>query len=425
MASIDGKKKKAAPDHSHTFACDQDRTRTYTKCQRSDNDKDAESACRGLESLAAGSTTGRADNSPYCFDPTLSPPPPSAAPRQVIVLMRHGDRTPVVSKLGEVDMSDLSSTWESLLPTLEEQVGIDRVHVRRMEGAGRNSYASFLGVRPWGQLTSRGLAQCRLVGQELRRRYPNARIRAFSTDFPRTIQSAASVLIGFSSTEDVPIEIQSPHEQMLLPNFDGACKRYTKLRQSRITDAKAGRLRSMMEELEAALTPIIGDRPLDAVLDFRPLCVHQGSVGVLAGVDRELLRRVEDYAGWRESVIYEDPELIKLASGRLVQFVLDTMATTGHMISLLMAHDTMLSAFLIAFGVYRQEWPLYASTVVLETANLDGVLMVRVLVNDEVRRDWEAWRDFAASARSVAMSREQYAAACEAVEADVSLHGHS
>ena len=55
-----------------------------------------------------------------------------------------------------------------------------------------------------------------------------------------------------------------------------------------------------------------------------------------------------------------------------VQEVIDILRSPGHGITLLMAHDNMLTAFLIALGVYKEQWPLYASQVVLLGSNCIG-----------------------------------------------------
>ena len=43
--------------------------------------------------------------------------------------------------------------------------------------------------------------------------------------------------------------------------------------------------------------------------------------------------------------------------------VMDCLAEPGHRITLLAAHDNMMTAFLIALGIYKEQWPLYASSV--------------------------------------------------------------
>ncbi|CAK9060214.1 unnamed protein product [Durusdinium trenchii] len=93
----------------------------------------------------------------------------------------RAEGTDVPNARGDLDVSHLASVWRSLLPTEREQAEMDSVRVERNEGEGHNNYSSFNGEGPLGQLTSLGYRQCRSAGAELRRRYPMASIRAFST----------------------------------------------------------------------------------------------------------------------------------------------------------------------------------------------------------------------------------------------------
>eukprot|EP00927_Polykrikos_kofoidii_P077026 TRINITY_DN74019_c0_g1_i1.p1 TRINITY_DN74019_c0_g1~~TRINITY_DN74019_c0_g1_i1.p1 ORF type:complete len:381 (+),score=45.12 TRINITY_DN74019_c0_g1_i1:76-1218(+) len=348
---------------------------------------------------------------PTCFDPTVLQPQAAPSPCQVVVLMRHGDRTPIPQRIGCVDFSRFADAWESLLPNAAEQAALESVPVRRSPAFdGRNSYAEFVGSRPWGQLTSRGLAQCRTAGSELRRRYPNAKLRVFSTDFPRTVQSAAAVVLGFAPVEETPVVVRPPSEETLLPNFDGACIQYAELRARRVEEAIAGPLQATRQELTAMVEPVFGEGA--KMLDLRPFCIHEKTVGSLDGVDWALAERAEAYSAAMEAVVYADPELVRLACGRLTHEVLAALLAPGCDVTLLLAHDNMLTAFLVALGVYRQEWPVYASMVALETSDFDGNRKVRILVNDEPRRDWVDLAELDACLRHVAMTSEDYAFAC-------------
>ncbi|CAE7020114.1 Cse1 [Symbiodinium sp. KB8] len=315
------------------------------------------------------------------FDSTLKPPPLAKNPMQVVVLMRHGDRTPVRDKFGQLDVSHLGPKWTALLPTTHELLDISRVSVERASGSGKNAYAHFVGDGNLGQLTRLGFQQCQKAGAELRRRYGDFEIRAFSTDFPRTIQSAASVLLGFGCTtrEDstqsatetpsvARIQVRAPAEQTLLPNYDGRSRHFAEGRAATLAKANTTHLKSLHDKLEKALVPVIGDDPLSAVLDFKPFCVHQETVGQIQGIDWDLVHLVEHYQASREAAVYSDCELLRLGAGRLLQEVIDILCSPGHGITLLMAHDNMLTAFLIALGVYKEQWPLYASQVVLLAA---------------------------------------------------------
>lgn len=42
---------------------------------------------------------------------------------------------------------------------------------------------------------------------------------------------------------------------------------------------------------------------------------------------------------------------------------MDYLSNPGHQITLLAAHDNMMTAFLVALKIYKEQWPLYASMV--------------------------------------------------------------
>lgn len=353
------------------------------------------------------------------FDMTQKPPKPSEHPKQVVILMRHGDRTPVREKFGELDLSHLAPKWRSLLPTEAEQAELDSVRVEREEGTGSNSYASFVGEGHLGQLTSLGFDQCRRAGQQLKVRYPEARLRAFSTDFPRTIHTASCVLLGFGNSEPAaPVAVAAPERQTLLPNYDGRCRRYAALRQQLIEAAHGeAALETMRRELEEMLLPVMGPEPMKKILDFTPFCVHQDVVGTFHGINWEMAKKIEKYKASVEAAAYANPELLRLAAGRLVQEVMDYLSQDGHEITLLAAHDNMMTAFLVALDVFKEQWPLYASMVLLETAEKDQTRSVRILMNDEVCLDWQPLETLRARVSASVMSAAHYAAACEGIAA--------
>lgn len=401
----EARKRAISPDDTHCS----DSERVSAKCRI------VSAKCRiGNDAPAAIEIeSARLRAMPRCFEPARHPPPLAETPKKVVVLMRHGDRTCIPKKAGKLDLSHLESVWERLMPTAEEQVAMDRVPVQVSSGHGNNAYAKFVGERPWGQLTSLGVAQCRAVGAELKRRYPSASIHAFSTNFPRTKQSAAAVLLGFGAGESIPVVVRSPSDEVLLPNFDGRCQRYSELRASLIAEAKKTSLRQMCENLEPELRSLVGEDPLNGInLDFRALCVYEDVVGVVPGLNWPLMQRVEQYVAAIDGVVFKNLELVRLGCGRLLRWVMDLLAEPGHEVALLLAHDNMLTAFLMAISVFKWEQPTYASAVVLETADFEGELKVRVHVNNEIRRDWVPWKDFVEPLESLAMTHDQYEALC-------------
>eukprot|EP00929_Paragymnodinium_shiwhaense_P001286 TRINITY_DN101510_c0_g1_i1.p1 TRINITY_DN101510_c0_g1~~TRINITY_DN101510_c0_g1_i1.p1 ORF type:complete len:381 (+),score=76.74 TRINITY_DN101510_c0_g1_i1:68-1210(+) len=364
---------------------------------------------------ATDDAAGRSYSSlPPCYDATARPPTLPEQPKQVVVLMRHGDRSPISGRVGTLDASGLAPAFQRLMPPADVMAELARVPIERAEEKWSSHYSKFVGEPPWGQLTARGVEQCRAVGKEFRRRYPKAIIQAFSTGFPRTLQSAAAFLCGFAPSEEVVVRVRPAKLENLLPNFDGACKRYAHLRAELGAKAKEGNLKALRQDLHSSLEALIGPNPWQYSLDFRGFLVHADTVGDIGGLDWHLLERVEEYTAKMDAACYEDAEVVRLASGRLLHWLLALVAQPKHEMTLLLAHDNMLSAFLVALGIYREgEWPMYASSVVMEAADFAGdVRKVRVLVNDEVRRDWQALSDFDAALRGLAVSQEDYERSC-------------
>ncbi|CAJ1327396.1 unnamed protein product [Effrenium voratum] len=235
--AVGSKRRKFSHHPSHSFdcacgtdscqnVCHQGYAQRCRKCLRSDSDELTQHLCDASKPVISA------------FDMALRPPLPSEQPKQVVILMRHGDRTPVRETFGDLDVTHMAASWQSLLPREMEKSAMDSVVVQREEGEGYNSYQQFVGSGHLGQLTSLGHRQCRRSGEELRRRYPTASIRAFSTDFQRTIQSAASVLVGFGA--DAPVVVRAPRRQVLLPNYDGRCGRYVTRRAALLAAANGG-----------------------------------------------------------------------------------------------------------------------------------------------------------------------------------------
>jgi len=351
---------------------------------------------------------------PRAFAPAVSPPPTPASPRNVIVLMRHGDRTLIQTKVGDLDLSHLESAWERMMPSAEQEAALNRFPVQVLGNSTSTVYEASVGKRPFGQLTSQGVRQCQAVGAELKSRYPNAKIRAYSTNFPRTQKSAAAVLSGFDPSEAVSIVVREPSKETLLPNFDGSCNRFHRMRAEQIAKARQC-LPQATQALDAELRPVLGEKTLSLEPDFRPLCEHEDTLGSFKGVTWGLMLRNEGYRAAVEAVIYNDTEVIRLASGRFLEGLREELSKPWHELVLMLAHDTMLTAVLAGLGLYRSEWPLYASAIVIESADMENTMKVRVTFNNEVRIDWTRWADFWEKLNPMTLTDEQYRIACNVV----------
>ena len=141
--------------------------------------------------------------------------------RQLQVIHRHGDRTPITP------LAD-RAFWSSILPSEAELTSLeDGTTVLRPSGSVPHPAA---GDGLFGTLSLRGVQMMREVGAELRRTYPSLLhedlplsaddIRVHSTDFPRTVQSVQALLQGLSPLEQrgEPIPIDCTLGDKMIPD---------------------------------------------------------------------------------------------------------------------------------------------------------------------------------------------------------------
>jgi len=155
--------------------------------------------------------------------------------RQVLVVHRHGDRSPITPMKDE-------DYWAATLPTPRVLDGIAKgtTLVRPPEGGPKKHGA--VGRGPFGQLTMMGLLQMVGLGERLKEELEHyqhtddddemesqfvnrgrlftsekplhpSRVKVMSTDFPRTVQSVQALLTGLfpDLNDDAPIEIDLQH----------------------------------------------------------------------------------------------------------------------------------------------------------------------------------------------------------------------
>jgi hypothetical protein len=141
--------------------------------------------------------------------------------RQLQVIHRHGDRTPITP------LAD-RAFWSSVLPSEAELTSLeDGTTVLRPSGSVPHPAA---GDGLFGTLSLRGVQMMREVGAELRRKYPSLLqdlplsaddMCVHSTDFPRTVQSVQALLQGLAPLEQRgagPIPIDCMLSDMMIPD---------------------------------------------------------------------------------------------------------------------------------------------------------------------------------------------------------------
>ena len=156
--------------------------------------------------------------------PAYVPPPDSMELRHVIVVMRHGDRAPISQSAGDFSVRPYNDFWLRQLPSPDEARRWDAAHP--VSGPHQTVDET---VAPYGMLTSRGAAQCRALGEEVRARLLSVapgllrRVSARSTNIRRTQQTAQSFLFGLLPGETragVPVLVRPWAEENLVPKLE-------------------------------------------------------------------------------------------------------------------------------------------------------------------------------------------------------------
>ncbi len=129
--------------------------------------------------------------------------------------------------------------------------------------------------------------------------------------------------------------------------------------------------------------------------------------------------------GWMWGKLYGDEQLNRLAAGRFLRELLEdlTRAEKEDIKMLIYSgHDSSLVPLLCALGLYDNQWPPYASYLVLEVARSksNGERFVRAIYNDEVRPlfsaddfiPWEGENGFLQCLEKIVITEEAYRGAC-------------
>lgn len=394
---------------------------------------------------------------------------------QVQVVHRHGDRTPITPLLNE-------SYWASeLVPDQLLQRVASTTSILR-EGEEIKHVAG--GRGPFGKLTQLGLLQMVQVGTELRDQlvlegekestaadnhavdehghvYWNkgrlfdsksnpihpSKLRVWSTDFPRTIQSVQGTLVGlFPDPADtsVPIQVDVRHTNNMIP--DPQPRQSIEQEELERTLAARPHLRAMEKEMKALAVEVtqslnhllsddafavsfgVGEEKDDEdepkkpsakskpVLSWAQLseitkCLQTRDM-LPPTITSDMQTQISRHTAWRWFENLRHPRLAFLAMNSMVNKMLvssiqdriaQLAATTDReedvpLLCIYSAHDSTLIGLMCAFRLEQPaEWPEYGSYFkmeLIEAKPLDGTADVKYLVrfslNGEVLRcKWE------------------------------------
>ncbi|KAF0683632.1 Aste57867_24338 [Aphanomyces stellatus] len=311
----------------------------------------------------------------------------------LMVLFRHGDRSPITTQVGEHLVMDEKEKelWASKLPSDEH---IDTLS----KGAKVTGMETHLpppkaprdgGVFPNGQLTIRGLEQMEAKGKGLREHYTafltdihERDVFIRSTNVRRTIRSCLSLLHGAfpELIGDDRLHIRINHDVTLEPTFTQAD--YGTLLARYKEPARQGSLPPLpatvgcTTSLDADIRKVIGI-PDDKSICYTSLrevlvCRNAHDVPFPAGMDKAMYNKLVDYNTWEFHTLFGDATDCYNGFYKGVDEVfalLHGVTTAGRTqkVSLLAVHDSTLIALWNAMrldsGVV---FPVYAALTAIE-----------------------------------------------------------
>lgn len=317
--------------------------------------------------------------------------------RQLQVVHRHGDRTPITPLADRV-------FWSSVLPSSAELATLAQgTEVLRAKGTAPHPAA---GDGLFGTLSTRGVDQMRSGGAALREKYghflppvatPEA-VRVFSTDFPRTIQSVQALLQGLfppAARRGPPVEIDTSRTAHMIPDPEPRATTEQEEREAAVLRSEA--VLAHAEEVEPLRTRLsqalldarvvdpaayqrswgVGDQARGATLSWNKLaevlkCLHSYS-RLPPGVTADDVRRANEAGAYRWTVLMRDRRIAQLAMGSLTAAIVKAASgvargTPGSPVLVVWSgHDSTLFGLLAALELEApSEWPPYASQLHVE-----------------------------------------------------------
>lgn len=387
----------------------------------------------GLSAVAAARADGVPPPGAGPYDPrplaVCSPPRPPRPPHTVLVLVRHGARSPTAPLTAVA-----SWPWcgRSAYPPAPDTrlTGLDGVSppppLLSATGNGTEEIAApapVAGSCAAGQLTARGAAQMVALGAGLRAAYGVGgsadggwrSVWVRSTAFRRTVDSAAYLLAGLlpgavtldggDAADDgqpprlPPIRVAPPAAETLFPN-PFACPRLgLRFLAAAAASSRDAAINATLSSAAAAATAAAGGGPPTA-LAASPTAIRFADVlasraaageGLPPGVSPAAAAVIRGAATAELTSVVGGEEGRRLAVGRLAEELLVAVRAAGGALSrargggrsrrrrpsrathlrVYAAHDTTLWPLLEALGA-RAEWPPFAASLAIEVYAAGG-----------------------------------------------------
>lgn len=348
---------------------------------------------------------------------------------KVQVIHRHGDRSPITP------MKD-DEFWSSQLVDERTRAKIaENTEIIRQE-----EFSHSAGARgPFGKLSKLGLLQMIQVGdslaEELTQEKENglfytplfprerpldpSRMRVYSTDFSRTIQSVQGLLVGFfPDGNPAPVPIDVRHTVLMIP--DPHPRRFkeqelletTLVKRPHVLQRESDML-PLAVKATTALHDMLGEgahevsfgvvQDSNMSIEIEPLQWNQLAEITVCLDSRDMLptpltstdkEDIAHHTAWRWFQTLSNPRLIYLAMHEFVSKQMDVFKTDeSEPLTVWSAHDSTLIALLCAYRLERPDvWPEYASYIVMELVEQveSNERFVRFSINGQrLQSQWE------------------------------------
>ncbi len=351
--------------------------------------------------------------------------------KQVQIVHRHGDRTPITPMKDE-------EFWSNSLPEpfLLKKISED-TNIIQLQGESENSHAA-KGRGVFGKLTKLGLLQMVEVGTRIREQLHTVenynvngvddpeqvrlfhaeqplhpkKIKVYSTNFPRTLQSVQAVLVGmFPEGLPCPVDIDATNTNILIPDPQPRAtseqveverrlamrphmiQREKELKDLAIRVSNILRNGYLGEDADQISFGVGEDNDVNSNTETPPLAWSQLSEITTCLRSRGKLpdeithkdhETITSHSAWRWFENLRDPQLSKMAMRAIVAKMLQTLKlgvtdddeeSCNEILYLYSAHDSSLIGLLCAFRLDQPaKWPEYGSYFKIELIQEEDIL---------------------------------------------------
>ena len=292
--------------------------------------------------------------------PTNIDLPEGSTLEQLIVICRHGQRTPMIERF--------SSLFPKLWPFCSSNYII------------KKDNQLMPGICYYGQLTDLGKIQMESLGRYIRE-YPLAFQKVFvrSTNIPRALETAQNVMNGLGIQSKINVEYTDAEDSIYPPNH---CQTLNKI----VKEFTASFLKENKNDLQRLSTTFdyegLSTHPLfDTLASWY---AHQ--LNLPSNIKPKDFAEFTHYAAIEHWGPYVTEQGARLGIGRLLGDLTGYLQSNKDFI-LLSGHDSTLAPVLSAYGVFGLNnifWPPFGSAIFIERIKWQNNQYARMRFNHQI-----------------------------------------